>query len=173
MLSFEPEEGDALTFGFVYEPQFAKGLSLSIDYWDYSIDNVITQVDVNTAAQVCVATGSPQFCGYTNRFPDGTIQQILEPTINLGSLDTSGVDFSVAYALADYRLRGFPFRRGRYLHGQVRQHRCRHSGHWRLPATTTASTATSRNGGRALNVGWEYQRLHCPGDPAANRLRSA
>ncbi len=99
--NLQPEEGDALTFGFVYEPEFVRGLSLSIDYWEYSIDNVITQVDVNTSAEQCVATGSPQFCGFINRFGDGSILQIQEPTINLGSLDTSGVDFSVTYALPD------------------------------------------------------------------------
>ncbi len=97
--NLQPEEGDALTFGFVYEPEFIRGLSLSIDYWDYTIDNVITSVDVNTSAEQCVATGSPQFCGYINRFGDGSILQIQEPTINLGSLETSGVDFSVAYTL--------------------------------------------------------------------------
>ena len=95
--SLDPEEGDAWTVGFVYEPGFLKGLSLSVDYWDYSLDNVITQVDANTTAEACVATGSPQFCGYITRFSDGTIQQILEPTINLGSLDTSGVDVSAVY----------------------------------------------------------------------------
>jgi outer membrane receptor protein involved in Fe transport len=92
-----PEEGHAITAGFVYEPGFAEGLSLSADWWSYEIDNVITQVDVNTSASQCVATGSPQFCGYINRFPDGTILQILEPTINLGKLETDGMDLGAAY----------------------------------------------------------------------------
>ena len=95
--NLKPEEGDAITFGFVFEPQAVRGLSLSIDYWQYEIDNLIANVDVNTAAEQCVATGSDQFCGYINRFGDGTILQILQPTINLGSLETSGYDFSVNY----------------------------------------------------------------------------
>jgi outer membrane receptor protein involved in Fe transport len=107
--SLDPEEGDAWTIGFVYAPERVKGLSLSVDYWDYSLDNVITQVDANTTAEACVATGSPQFCGYISRFNDGTIQQILEPTINLGSLDTSGVDFSVVYDLATDGIGDFSF----------------------------------------------------------------
>jgi outer membrane receptor protein involved in Fe transport len=105
----QPEEGEAFTFGFVYEPEFVSGLSLSIDYWEYTIDDVITQVDVNTSAEQCVATGSPQFCGYINRFGDGTILQILEPTINLGKLETSGVDISAAYTLPDTGLGDFRF----------------------------------------------------------------
>jgi hypothetical protein len=56
-----------------------------------------------------VATGSPQFCGFINRFGDGSILQIQEPTINLGELDTSGIDFSAAYALPDTGVGDFRF----------------------------------------------------------------
>ncbi|MEZ5564951.1 MAG: TonB-dependent receptor [Gammaproteobacteria bacterium] len=98
----DPEEGEAWTVGFVYEPAAVRGLSLSIDYWDYSIDDIITQIDVNTTANLCVASGAPQYCSLINRFGDGTIRQIREPTVNLGTLDTSGVDFSAAYVLPQF-----------------------------------------------------------------------
>ncbi len=155
---FEPEEGQALTFGFVYEPQFAKGLSLSVDYWDYSIDNVITQVDVNTTAQLCVASGSPQFCGYINRFGDGSILQILEPTINLGSRDTSGVDFGVAYALADTGFGDFRFGiDGTYTD----KYDSTVAG---IPVIEVAGTYDRQYGNlaewrTAANVGWEFQNF--------------
>ncbi|MDH5255899.1 MAG: hypothetical protein OEW72_08310, partial [Gammaproteobacteria bacterium] len=68
------------------------------DYWSYSIDDVIQQIDVNVAADACVQTGSPLYCGLINRFPDGTILLFVTPTVNLGSLDTDGIDMSVAYA---------------------------------------------------------------------------
>ncbi|MBL8201692.1 MAG: TonB-dependent receptor [Chromatiales bacterium] len=93
-----PEEGEAFTAGFVYQPEALPGLSLSVDYWSYSIDDVIQQIDVNVAADTCVQTGSPLYCNLINRFPDGTIFLFVTPTVNLGSLDTDGVDVSVAYA---------------------------------------------------------------------------
>ncbi len=96
-VALEPETGSAVTAGFVYDPSWAQGLSVNVDVWRYEIDNVITQVDVNTTASQCATTGSPQFCGYLNRFPDGTIRQILEPTINLGKLETDGVDLGANY----------------------------------------------------------------------------
>jgi iron complex outermembrane recepter protein len=107
--SLRPEEGEAVTFGFVYEPAFARGLTATVDYWSYKIDNVITQVDVNTTAEQCALTGSAQFCGYLNRFPDGTILQILQPTINLGSLETSGVDLGLMYRMAETGAGNFRF----------------------------------------------------------------
>jgi outer membrane receptor protein involved in Fe transport len=93
----DPETGNAITAGFVYDPSYAPGLSFNADYWSYKIDDVITQVDVNTTATQCAATGAAQFCGYINRFGDGSIRQILEPTINLGKLETDGVDMGVNY----------------------------------------------------------------------------
>jgi iron complex outermembrane recepter protein len=94
----QPEEGEAFTAGFVYQPEALPELSLSVDYWSYSIDDVIQQIDVNVAADTCVQTGAAQFCDLINRFPDGTIFLFVTPTVNLGSLDTDGVDVSVNYA---------------------------------------------------------------------------
>jgi iron complex outermembrane receptor protein len=105
----DPEEGDAITIGFVYEPQFIRGLSFSIDWWRYTLDNLIQQADVNFSIAECVRSGSPLYCGFVERFSDGTIKQFLEPTINFGSFETSGLDFSADYTLpttafGDFRL---------------------------------------------------------------------
>lgn len=98
----DPEEGDAWTVGFVFEPAAIRGLSLSIDYWDYSIDQIVTQLDPNKGADLCLATGAAEYCGLFNRFGDGTIRQVRQPTINLGTLETNGVDISVVYVLPQF-----------------------------------------------------------------------
>lgn len=105
----QPEEGEAFTAGFVYQPEALPELSLSADYWSYSIDDVIQQIDVNVAADTCVETGAAQFCDLINRFSDGTILLFVTPTVNLGSLDTDGIDLSAAYAfpstaIGDFRV---------------------------------------------------------------------
>jgi len=46
--SLKPETGDVLTYGVVYEPSWFQGFSASLDFWDYSLDHVVTQIDVNT-----------------------------------------------------------------------------------------------------------------------------
>jgi outer membrane receptor protein involved in Fe transport len=99
--NLQPETGDVLTAGFVYQPSALGGFSVTFDWWRYELDDVITAVDVNTTAEICVDVGDPTFCNFIERFPDGTIQVIHQPTFNLGTLETSGYDIGLRYALAD------------------------------------------------------------------------
>jgi iron complex outermembrane receptor protein len=41
----KPETGDVKTFGLVYDPSYVPGLSVSIDYWDYVVKDLLTQLD--------------------------------------------------------------------------------------------------------------------------------
>jgi outer membrane receptor protein involved in Fe transport len=104
----KPETGEVITYGVVYDPSWADGLSVNVDFWDYSLEDVITQLDVNTIADQCLQTGLDQWCGLISRFPDGGVFQIRQPTANFGKLDTSGVDFGIKYlwrgtSIGDFR----------------------------------------------------------------------
>ncbi len=114
-----PETGDVLTAGFVYQPSFLEGLSMTFDWWSYELDDVITSLDVNSTAEICVNSGpsalvtslpgSPSFCSLINRNPDGTIYFIDQPTLNFGKLETSGYDLGFKYSLADTAAGSFQF----------------------------------------------------------------
>ena len=112
-LDLKPETGNVKTFGIVYDPSFAPGLSIDIDYWKYEIKNLITLLDSNYSMDQCVATGNPTFCGLVQRISSGAQQgQILvfeNPTFNLGTLKTDGIDFGVHYALKNTRIGSFQF----------------------------------------------------------------
>jgi iron complex outermembrane recepter protein len=102
--NLKPETGDVLTYGVVYDSSQIRGLSLTLDFWKYKIDDLITNLDVNFAVNQCVATGAPQFCNLIFRFDStsaspGEILEFQQPTFNLGHLETNGVDFGVKYAL--------------------------------------------------------------------------
>ena len=105
----QPETGDVLTAGIVYQPSFLNGFSTTIDYWEYSISDIITSVDVNTTATVCVATGDPVFCGLINRAADGAVLVIGQPTLNFGKLETNGWDFGFKYVMNDTAAGSFQF----------------------------------------------------------------
>ena len=106
----QPETGDVLTAGFVYEPNWFRGFSLNVDWWKYKLDDVITGADVNTTSDICIATGDPLFCGFIQRnASDGSVQVIQQPTLNFGKLETSGVDFGIKYALRDTAAGSFQF----------------------------------------------------------------
>lgn len=101
----KPETGDVTTFGFVYDVSQVPGLSFTVDFWDYHIEDIITNLDVNFSAQQCVETGNPTFCDLNFRYEDpaslnaGLIKVFQQPTVNLGELNTNGVDFGIKYAL--------------------------------------------------------------------------
>ena len=114
-----PETGDVLTAGFVYQPSFFDGFSMTFDWWNYELENVITSLDVNSTAEICVNSGpsalvtslpgSPSFCSLMNRNPDGTIYYIDQPTLNFGKLETSGYDLGFKYLLRDTAAGSFEF----------------------------------------------------------------
>jgi iron complex outermembrane receptor protein len=111
--NLKPETGIVKTGGFVYEPSYVSGLTLEVDYWDYHIEGLITTLNANYAIDQCVANGSPTFCNLVHRYgsgPDaGLIEVFQQPSSNLGTLDTSGVDLSVKYALKHTPVGGFSF----------------------------------------------------------------
>ena len=104
-----PETGDVLTAGIVYEPSWFNGFSFNVDWWRYKLEDVITAVDVQTAADICIANADPQFCGYFDRDPDGQIASVQQPTVNLGTIETEGYDFGVKYMLRDTVAGSFQF----------------------------------------------------------------
>jgi len=104
--NLKPETGEVMTAGVVYDPNFVEGLSFTVDYWNYKIDDLITQLDPNFAIGQCVDSANTAFCNLAHRYPAGTavageIQVFEEPIVNLGELKTDGVDFGTKYSLRD------------------------------------------------------------------------
>jgi len=111
----DPETGDVTTFGITWQPGFLNNnFSIRVDYWQYTIDGVITQLDTNYSMDQCVATGDPQYCGLITRFDattanPGQISVFLQPTRNLGRLETDGIDVGARYSLRDTAVGSFNF----------------------------------------------------------------
>ena len=64
----DPEEADTFTLGFVWEPGFADGLSISVDYFDIQVDDAIQAgISAQTTLDECLATGDSTFCDLINR----------------------------------------------------------------------------------------------------------
>jgi outer membrane receptor protein involved in Fe transport len=102
----KPEEGKTFDFGAVYSPSWAPGLSSTVDFWHLYLNNVITTVGVQSELDLCAA-GDTTFCQFINRYATGVNQgqltaQTLQPTGNLGTTSTGGVDFSLNYKLPEF-----------------------------------------------------------------------
>ena len=92
----QPEKGTVGTAGIVYEP--VSGLDFTADYWHVNIDNAITGLPAATILAQCYQGGIDKFCNQILRDPvTHGISHIIDLNQNVGSLATSGLDFSAAY----------------------------------------------------------------------------
>jgi iron complex outermembrane recepter protein len=105
--NLQPEIADTYGVGFVLQPRVLPNLSVSVDYFDIKIKDVINDIGENTILNECAETGNPVFCNLIHRSP-GTGSLWLSNTgpsagyvtdieQNLGSLSTKGVDVKASY----------------------------------------------------------------------------
>ena len=97
-----PEESESITIGAVITPESIPGLTLTVDYFDITVEDGIGTVSAKTALDKCISTGTAQYCGLINRMPGtgslwlsgGYISQQLT---NIGEETTTGVDVIFDY----------------------------------------------------------------------------
>ena len=99
-----PEESDTFTLGFVYQPSQIDGLTLSLDYFDITLEDAVGTIPTSTTLNQCLQTGAEEFCSLIQRGPDGSLtffpreQAFIQATnINVGEFATKGIDFQVLY----------------------------------------------------------------------------
>ncbi|KQN89792.1 TonB-dependent receptor [Sphingomonas sp. Leaf231] len=108
--NLKAETSDSLTLGGVFQPSFLPGLSVSVDYYDIKVKDVITSPTVQQALDTCYdsPTLDNQFCALFQRAgagggPAGEVPfQILEASYqdvpqNYAQLRTRGVDTEIVY----------------------------------------------------------------------------
>ncbi|HEY8683557.1 MAG TPA: TonB-dependent receptor plug domain-containing protein [Rhodanobacter sp.] len=106
-----PEQGKSFDTGLVYSPSYLPGLSTSVDFWHLYLNNTISAIGAQTVLDQCFA-GQTAYCPLITRFGAGSstpgeVAQIVEPTGNLGSTSTSGVDASLRYKLPQFAIGSF------------------------------------------------------------------
>jgi iron complex outermembrane receptor protein len=128
----QPETSESLTFGLVFTPSFAEGLSVAIDYFDVEITDAVGSAPTSEVISACYASPNfsdplcalivgPSFPGVdetpspsapTRRNSNLQISGVLQSQANLATYKTSGIDFQVDYGfetglgLIDLRLSG-------------------------------------------------------------------
>lgn len=118
----KPEESTSFTFSAVYQPRFIPNLTLALDYFEIEIDQVISAVSAQTAANNCVnGVGlNASACGTIFRNMAAvanptTVQErsaafkigaplgdpfggFIQGSINYAALTTRGLDFDARYS---------------------------------------------------------------------------
>ncbi len=99
----QPEKADTLSFGLAFQPSFAPGLRLQIDYFDISIEDAIQAPNADFSLLMCALNGDPSTCGRVQRDRDGSLFNsnagfIVDTFENIGEIATSGIDLDASYA---------------------------------------------------------------------------
>ncbi|HVT33946.1 MAG TPA: TonB-dependent receptor [Nevskiaceae bacterium] len=95
------ERATTWTAGAVLTPRWITGWSVSVDFWDISINNAIDLLDAQDILNKCVDdAGGPntQFCALVTRDPTShEITNIVDIEENVQRLTARGVDFESSY----------------------------------------------------------------------------
>lgn len=102
-LGLTPESAETLTVGVVYEPTFAPGLALTVDYFDIKIDDAIRSITGSTKLSVCYNTPglNHPFCSpqnFTRSSVTGEVNFLSSQQVNVGSETMKGVDAAARYS---------------------------------------------------------------------------
>lgn len=107
-----PEESESFTFSTVLRPRFIPNFSLVLDYYEITIDQVISAVSAATAAANCVSGPSLNEAACATIFrnnPDipfgigapvgDPIGGFIQGSVNYAKLETRGLDFTARYSM--------------------------------------------------------------------------
>ena len=97
-----PEESESMTIGVVLNP--IDGLTLTVDYFDITVEDGIGTVSPKTALDKCIETGAAAFCNLINRNPvNGSLWltggYISAQITNISEEQTSGIDVIFDYSV--------------------------------------------------------------------------
>ena len=104
--TLQPEEGDSITIGFVYEPTWADGFSTTVDFWQVNLDNAIGTIGTQNILNVCygsTAAAPSPLCSLFSRRDSGEMEILFDKRANVGTVETAGVDIGLRYRMdTDY-----------------------------------------------------------------------
>jgi len=101
-----PEVADTYGLGLVFTPSFIKNLSISLDYFDIKIKNVIGPIGGDVILSNCLnGINTATFCPLVHRAATGSLWlgnngYVVDTEQNLGELSTKGVDVKGTYRVS-------------------------------------------------------------------------
>ncbi|WP_395331647.1 TonB-dependent receptor [Novosphingobium sp. BL-8H] len=109
-VNLREETSDSYTVGAVIQPRWIPGLSVSVDYWDITVNNVIASVDAQTIADLCYDSASLDnpYCGLFQRAgasggangeqPYQILEgSLLESSLNYAKMKVRGINVETTY----------------------------------------------------------------------------
>ena len=91
-----PEKADTTTIGVAYSPSWVSGLRMSVDWYNIDIAGAINTLSPQVVVNLCAA-GNSALCSAVTRSANGDITAVTSQQFNVARLETTGIDFEVAY----------------------------------------------------------------------------
>lgn len=91
----QPETSENLAFGVVFAPEFIDNFSVSLDFYDITIDNTVSEFGAQNILDLCAIKGKN--CDVITRDSSGEIVNIIDGPVNLNSTSVSGMDVVFNY----------------------------------------------------------------------------
>ncbi|MDW2982861.1 MAG: TonB-dependent receptor [Rhodanobacter sp.] len=107
--TLKPEKGKSINIGLVYDPDWLPGLSTSLDFWHIYLSDTLTAIQADIVVNSCFNNSSSPYCSFIHR-EDNTSRQpgqvflINTPVVNLGTLSTTGIDYTLRYKIPHFDL---------------------------------------------------------------------
>jgi outer membrane receptor protein involved in Fe transport len=108
-LNLDAETSDSWALGAVFDHRFTSAgqMTVSLDYFNIKIEQLIDTIERQTAADFCfdAATFPNQFCSFLTRdttgpaFQLGELEEVNSGFVNEGVLETTGVDLSLFWGV--------------------------------------------------------------------------
>ncbi|MGN6828617.1 TonB-dependent receptor domain-containing protein [Paucibacter sp. M5-1] len=112
--NLNPEKGTTWTYGFVFQPNMVKGLSIAVDRFEIRVQDMIKAISRQEAVNLCYDTTTRAYCDVVTR---GThplapganyvLRSVNEQLKNVASMDIKGVDIDVRYGFKTGRFGDF------------------------------------------------------------------
>lgn len=99
----EPETADTTSIGIIFTPSFLDGFSLSIDYWDISVDDLISRPTSDSVVDDCyggpVGLSAPECARFTSTqtLAGLGVLGLENALVNRDNVSTDGFDFNARY----------------------------------------------------------------------------
>jgi len=99
----QPETAKIFTTGVVLEPRYVRNLTVTVDYYNITIDKTLAPIGASTILNACYfgdPASAPRYCALIQR--DETTHRILNIinlTTNAGQDKTDGIDVAIRYDL--------------------------------------------------------------------------
>jgi len=95
--NLNPEIADTIVAGFVFQPRWAEGLSISTDWYNIDIKDAIQQIAAQDVVDRCEEGDTAQ-CANVERDPvTNDISRVFRRFFNQDKATVEGIDFEVAY----------------------------------------------------------------------------